>query len=90
MYINNLWALQCIMSIDKFYSFSIIQTIGKTPWAGDQPAARPLPMQDNQTDFHASSGIRTYDPSVWAGENDLRLRPRGHSDQPGEVIRVLN
>jgi hypothetical protein len=32
-----------------------------------------------QTDIHASSGIRTHDPSVWAGEDISCLRPRGHS-----------
>jgi hypothetical protein len=25
------------------FSFLILYTVGKTPWAGDQPAARPLP-----------------------------------------------
>jgi hypothetical protein len=28
---------------------NFIQTIGMTPWAGDQPVARPLPIQDNTT-----------------------------------------
>jgi hypothetical protein len=27
----------------------IISTIGRTPWTGDQPDARPLPTQDNTT-----------------------------------------
>jgi amino acid transporter len=26
-----------------------IETIGRTPWPGDQPDARPLPAQDNTT-----------------------------------------
>jgi hypothetical protein len=30
------------------------------------------------TDIHASSGIRTRDPSVQAGEDSSCLRPRGH------------
>jgi hypothetical protein len=33
------------------------------------------------TDIHASSGIRTYDPSVRAGEDVSYLRPRGHCDR---------
>jgi hypothetical protein len=39
------------------------------------PVARPLPTQDNtnteekRTDIHASSGIRTHDSSVCAGED---------------------
>jgi hypothetical protein len=38
-----------------------------------QPAARPLPTQDN-TDIHALSGIRTHDPSVPASEDISCLR----------------
>jgi hypothetical protein len=34
------------------------------------------------TDIHALSGIRTDDPSVWAGEDSSCLRPRGHFDRP--------
>jgi hypothetical protein len=30
------------------------------------------------TDIDASSGIRTHDPSVWAGEDGSRLRARAH------------
>jgi hypothetical protein len=33
------------------------------------------------TDIHASSGIRTHDPSVRAGEDGLCLRSRGHCDR---------
>jgi hypothetical protein len=44
----------------------------------DQPIAKQLPAQDNtNTNIHASSGIRTHDPSVQAGEDISGLRPRG-------------
>jgi hypothetical protein len=49
------------------------------------PVARPLPTQENThkgetlTDFHASSGIRTHDASVLAGEDISCLKPRGKS-----------
>jgi hypothetical protein len=51
------------------YRFLIIQTVGRTPWAGDQPTARTLPTQGNTKrinvdDIHAFSGIRTHHPSV--------------------------
>jgi hypothetical protein len=61
----------------------ILQTVGRTLYAGDQPVARPLPTQGNmnaeekQTDILASSGIRTHDPNVWAGEDVSCLRLRG-------------
>jgi hypothetical protein len=52
------------------------------------PVVRPLPAQDHtnteetRTDIHASSGIRTHDPSVRAGEDISWLRPHGHCDRP--------
>jgi hypothetical protein len=58
-----------------------------TPWTGDQPVARPLhthkttQTQNKRTDTHASSGIRTSDPSFWAGEDGSCLRPRCHCDR---------
>jgi hypothetical protein len=47
-------------------------------------AARPLPTQDNinteetRPDIRTSSGIRTHDPSVWAGEDISCLKSCGH------------
>jgi len=44
---------------------------------------RPLPdntQQSQQTNFHASGGIRTYNLSRRAAA-DLSLRPRGHWDR---------
>jgi hypothetical protein len=43
------------------------------------------------TDIHVSSGVRTHDPSVRAGEDSSWLRPRGHCDRgqfscPSEII----
>jgi hypothetical protein len=29
----------------RFFSFLILYIVGKTPWVGDQPVARPLPIQ---------------------------------------------
>jgi hypothetical protein len=51
------------------------------------PVIRPLPTQDNinteetRTDIHALNGIRTHDPSVWAGEVISCLRPHSHCDR---------
>jgi hypothetical protein len=38
------------------------------------------------TGIHASCGIRTYNPSVWAGEDSSSLHPRGHCDQQFKVV----
>jgi hypothetical protein len=63
--------------VKRFVSlqFLNLKTVGRTPWTGDQPVARPLPTQDNtnrintHTDIHALSGIQNGEPSVRAGEN---------------------
>jgi hypothetical protein len=32
-----------LLDLGRFFSFSILYTVGRTPWTGDQPVARPLP-----------------------------------------------
>jgi hypothetical protein len=62
-----------------------------TPWTGDQPDARPLRRhrtaqhRKTRTQIHASSGIRTQDPSIRAAEDSTCLRPRGHWDRPLKI-----
>jgi hypothetical protein len=62
-------------------------TVGRTPWTGDQPVARPLPNPEQHkhrkthTVIHASSGIRACDTSVRAGEDSSCRRPYGHCDR---------
>jgi len=69
--------------MNQFWKF------GRTPWTGDQSNARPVPTQESTTQknadtlIHASSWIRTHDPSVRAAENSTHLRPRGHWDRQG-------
>jgi hypothetical protein len=31
------------LDLGRFFSFLIVYTVGRTPWKGDQPVARPLP-----------------------------------------------
>jgi hypothetical protein len=74
------------------FGFLILYTVGRTPWTGDQSVARPLPAhrtaqtQNKLTAIDASSGIRTHDPSVSAGEDSSCLRSRGHCDRPSYSI----
>jgi hypothetical protein len=49
---------------------------------GDQPAARQHKHRRNGANNHASSWIRTHDPSAWTGEDNSCLRLRGHCDRP--------
>jgi hypothetical protein len=44
-YLDGSGYLACAHS-ELFNSEIILQTVGRTPWTGDQPVARPLPTQD--------------------------------------------
>jgi hypothetical protein len=70
-------------------SFLIFYTVGRTPWTGISPSrGHYLHTQDSTNtekthiDIHASYGILTHDPSVWAGEDSSCLRPYGRCDWP--------
>jgi hypothetical protein len=46
LHINSLFLSLCLYSpsdLGRFFSFLILYTTGRTPWAGDQPTARPPP-----------------------------------------------
>ena len=68
-------------------------TVGRTPldeWS--VPSQRPLPdntQQSQQTNAHASGGIRTHNPSRRVAA-DLRPRPRGHWDRLRVALKYLN
>jgi hypothetical protein len=69
-------------------NFLILYTVGKTPWTGGSARHKAATCthdstdtEKTHTDIHASGGIRTHDPSVWAGEDSSCLRPSGHCDR---------
>jgi hypothetical protein len=75
----------------------ILCTFGKTPSKGDQPdEGRYLHTGQHRinththTDIHASTGIRTYDLSVWAGEESSCIRARGYCDRLSEPLVQSN
>jgi hypothetical protein len=50
-----------------FWTYESIWTIGRTPWTGDQPDARPLPAQDNTTQKkrgHTSMPRAGFEPAI--------------------------
>jgi hypothetical protein len=61
------------------FSFSLViyYTVGRTPWTGDQPAARPVPTQGNtnteqtHTNIYVCSGIRTQNLGVKSGRRQF-------------------
>jgi hypothetical protein len=42
-YLNIYLWLYRSLDLDRFFSFLILYTVGRTPWTGDHPVARPLP-----------------------------------------------
>jgi hypothetical protein len=81
-----LWLYSPLLGFGGFISFLIFYTVGRTPWTGDQPVARPLPahrINAHNTDIHVFSGIRTHDLSVRAIEDSSCLRQRGCCDRHG-------
>jgi hypothetical protein len=78
-----------LLDIRRFFSFLMLYTVGRTPWTGDQPIARPRYLHTehkqrinaHNTDIHALSGIRTHDPNFRASEDSSCLRLRDHYDR---------
>jgi hypothetical protein len=84
--------LACSGSEFIFWNLWIYWTVGRTPWTGDQPDARPVPIQritqhrKTPTRIPASSGIRTHDPSVRAAEDSAWLGPLGQWNRTCETL----
>jgi hypothetical protein len=38
-----LWLYSPLLDLRRFFSVSMFYTVGRTPWSGNQPVARPLP-----------------------------------------------
>jgi hypothetical protein len=83
----SIYGSTALVNLGRFFSCLILYTVGRTPWTGDQPVARPLPTHNNTnteetpTNIHALSEIRTHDPSVREGGGGSCLRPRSHCDR---------
>jgi hypothetical protein len=80
-----LWLYSPFVAPWPFFSSLIFYTVGRTPWTGDRPAAKPLPThRTTQTRNKRTQtsvprvGYEPHDPSVWGGEGSSCLRPRGH------------
>jgi hypothetical protein len=78
------------MNFSVHFGFSRSYTYGRTPWAGDQLIARPLPVhkhRNTHTNIHALSGIQTHNPGFRASEASARLRPLVYRDQQLNVSK---
>jgi hypothetical protein len=64
---------------------------GRTPWASDQPVARPLPTHRTaQTQNKRIHTPNIHDPSVRVSEDSSCLSPRGYCDRLIEGLHPRN
>jgi hypothetical protein len=47
------------LDLGRIFSFLILYAVGRTPWAGDQPVARPLPTHRTIQTQHKSTQTST-------------------------------
>jgi hypothetical protein len=77
-----LYGSTALVDLGRFFSFLIYtQSIRLLGWGISPSQGRYRHRINAYTDIHVSSGIRTQDPSVRAGEDSSCLRPRGHCEQ---------
>jgi hypothetical protein len=75
-----LWPYSPLLGLDRFFSFLILYTVGRTLERGISPSQglylyteQHKHRKNDNTDIHALSRIRTHDPSFRAGEDSLCL-----------------
>jgi hypothetical protein len=69
------------LAVSRGFNLWIYQTIGRTPWTGDRPDARPLPTQDKTTQRNADTHP--------CPEQDSNLRSQHSSDRRQYLIRPV-
>jgi hypothetical protein len=68
--LQGLGLMACSDSEFNFSEFMNLRTFSWTPWMGDQPNARPLPTQDNTTQYntekrgHTSMPREGFEPAI--------------------------
>jgi hypothetical protein len=83
-----LYLYSFLLDPGRFFSFFIFYIVGKTPWTGDQPVARPLPAhrtvrrQTKRTQTTMPQvGFESTIPVFGRVKTVSCLRPRGHFDR---------
>jgi hypothetical protein len=81
------WLYSPLLGPGCFFRFVTLHRVGKTPWTGDQPVARPLPTQriaQHRINEHRHPCLEqdlNPRPQCSRGENSSYVRPRGHCDR---------
>jgi hypothetical protein len=55
-------AYSSLLDLGRFFSFLVLYTVGRTPWTGDQPVAKPLPA--HRTVLTQNKYTQTFMPHV--------------------------
>jgi hypothetical protein len=83
-----------LFDLDRFFSFLIFCTLGRTPWTEDQPIARPLPAhreaQTQNKPTRISMAHVEFEPTIPVFERAKTVRA---SDRASTVVgcnKVLN
>jgi hypothetical protein len=83
----SIYGFTALVDLDRFLSFLFYtQSVGPLDGGTARRKAATYTQKNTNTelthtDIHASSEIRTHDPSVRAGEDGSCLSPRGHCDR---------
>jgi hypothetical protein len=75
-----------LLHLDRFFSFLILYTAGRTPWTGDQPVARPLPT--HRTTQTQNKRRQTSMPCV-GFEPTIPVFEREKTDRAATVIGLV-
>jgi hypothetical protein len=80
--------LQPLSTLAAFFQLINLYTVGRTPWTGDKPVARPLPThrrsqtQNKRTQISMLRvGFETTIPVLQRADGSC-LRPHSHCDRP--------
>jgi hypothetical protein len=86
-----LWLCSPLLDLGCFFSFLILYTVGRTPWTGDQPVARPIPTyrttQTQNKRTQTSMPCVGFQPKIPAFE---RAKTVHASDRAATVIGYLD
>jgi hypothetical protein len=67
-----------LLNLGRFFSFLILYTVGRTPWMGDQPVARPLPThrttQTQNKRTQTSMTLVGFEPTIQVFEQAKTVR----------------
>jgi hypothetical protein len=70
-----------LFAFGHFFSCSILLTVGRVPWMGDQPVARPLPTHRHSSDcdkLERKHGVPIWPLSMPPAEYKLKFYMCGH------------